>query len=846
MVSFEDLFTKPRKAARSFAELLPWFTQVAPGLVLCQDGSLLAGYTYEGADVEGKQDFEVDQRISQLQTALRALNDRITLWTIQERRFVTGYPSGEFTNPIAQAIDRQWEKACTKQRNAAVTQCMFLSFNFPNRSEAFFEAIRSEVSENDRNFLAAVAGLIRRRLTDKGAVARVRGQLSDMTVEFEKILDTFSGIVELNLGFSRLRDDEMLGELYARANLASPRGPVSVSKGMTYLNTALATDTLIRRQDQVEFQGPTKSTFVAALSTTGTPQEAFSGDVDRLMGVDCEYVLIQCYRFMDRTIAEKAIQDAEMFYRSEVKSVLTRAAERLLDTVSDKVNTGNLQLADDAQEALVELTASNVSYGYYNMTVLALGNSQKEAENAADLMASNLRASGYTIIRERQGLISALLTSMPGNANAIMRWKLASTANLADLTPIRTISTGEKTHPFFSRLLGYDVPPLCRFVTPYGISYDFNPHETDLGHTAIVGGAGSGKTSLLTLLIAQFQKYTPSQTFIFDKDHSLMIATVLLGGKHIDLGGKGGRKIGMNPVRVMLDANDDMRLRQWVEVLIAAGGSEVSATEGQAIFTAIQGLRRSHRSGWRLSALYALIAGADQTLAAKLAPYVDRTDDDDAGAGAYAPYFDNDEDNFQLSSMVGMECGGILQTPQLASPFMDYAFYNIESRLDGTTPTLIYIEEAWYMLANPMFAAKMEDWLRTFRKKRAFVMFATQALDELARLPNIGSFVTNIPCQILLPAVKSSVHQQAALYSQVFDINESQLNLLAHAIPKRDYLLVKPSVTRLVSTQMPPLLIAINEATTQPAMRQAVIEASIRGGPGWELKFVKEVLHVAA
>ena len=269
MVSFEDLFTKPRKAARSFAELLPWFTQVAPGLVLCQDGSLLAGYTYEGADVEGKQDFEVDQRISQLQTALRALNDRITLWTIQERRFVTGYPSGDFTNPIAQAIDRQWEKACTKQRNAAVTQCMFLSFNFPNRSEAFFEAIRSEVSENDGNFLAAVSGLIRRRLTDKGAVARVRGQLSDMTVEFEKVLDTFSGIVELNLGFSRLRDDEMLGELYARANLASPRGPVSISKGMTYLNTALATDTLIRRHDQIEFQGPTKSTFVAALSTTG-------------------------------------------------------------------------------------------------------------------------------------------------------------------------------------------------------------------------------------------------------------------------------------------------------------------------------------------------------------------------------------------------------------------------------------------------------------------------------------------------------------------------------------------------------------------------------------------------
>lgn len=844
MIAFEDLFNKPRKAARSFAELLPWFAQVAPGLVICQDGSLLAGYTFEGSDVEGRQDFESDQKINLLQTALRTLTDRITMWTVQERRFVSGYPKGDFSSPIARAIDEQWEKSISKQRNARLTQRIYLGFNFPNSSEAFFEALRAELEENDGKVLAALGGLIKRRLSDKGAIAKVRGQLADMTTEFEKLLGAFSGIVETNLGFKRLEGEEFLGDLYSRANLASPPGPVRLPKGGAYLNTALASDTLIRRQDQFEFKGPTKSAYVAALSTTGTPQEAYSGYMDSLMAVDCEYVLVQCYRFIDRTVAEKAIQDAEMFYRSEVKSVLTRVFERMTDSESEKVNTGNLQLAQDAQDALVELTASDVSYGYYNMTILALGTTQKEAENAAELMASNLRANGFAILRERQGLMSAFLATIPGHADAILRWKLASTANLADLAPIRTISKGEPTHPLFSRLVGHDVPSLARFLTPYGVTYDFNPHETDLGHTAVIGGAGSGKTSLLTLLISMFQKYNPGQTFIFDKDHSLMMATVLLGGKHIDMGGKAGKTVGMNPVRTMLLADDDMRLRQWVEVLISAGGNEVTSNEGQVIFTAIQGLRRSPPFSWRLSALYALIAGADQNLAAKLAPYVDRTDADEIGSGPYAAYFDNDEDHFQLSQMVGMECGGILQTPQLASPFMDYAFYNIERRLDGTTPTLIYIEEAWYMLANPAFASKMEDWLRTFRKKRAFVMFATQALDEIARLPNIGSFVTNIPCQILLPAVKSSVHQQAELYNQVFGINDNQLDLLARAIPKRDYLIVKPSVTRLVSTQMPPLLIAINEATTQPSMRSAVLAAAAKGGPDWELNFVKEVLHV--
>lgn len=844
MISLDDLFTKPRKAARSYSEILPWFALVAPGLVLCEDGSLLAAFSFEGSDVEGKEDFEADQKINQLQTAFRTLSDRVTLWTVQERRYVTGYPRGAFSNPIADAIDRQWEKACSSQKNASLTQSMYLSFNFPNRSEAFFEAFRSELEANGGNVFAAFGDLLKRRLSEKGAVSQVRGQLGDMAIEFEKILTSFSGIVELNLGFSRMKGEEFLGALYARANLASPKGPIRLPENLSYLKTKLATDTLIRRNDQFEFQGPTQSTFAAALSTTGMPPEAYSLYMDQLMAVNCEYVLVQCYRFLDRQVAEKAIQDAEMFYKNEVKSVLTKVFERLTDTVSEKENTGNLSLAADAQDALVELTASEVNYGYYNLTLLALGKTQREAENAADLLSSNLRANGFAILRERQGLMSALLATLPGNPNAIMRWKLASTANLADLAPIRTITQGEKTHPLFSRLLGHDVPPLCRFLTPYGVAYDFNPHETDLGHTAIIGGAGSGKTSLMTLFIAQFQKYTPSQTFIFDKDYSLMMATVMLGGKHVDLSGKSGRAMGMNPVLIMMKNNDDLRLRQWIEVLVGAGGSDISSIEGQTIFTAIQGLRKSPPSSWRLSAIHALIAGADIDLAAKLAPYVDRTDDDELGAGSYSAYFDNDEDNFQMSSMVGMECGGILEIPQLSSPFMDYAFYCIERALDGTTPTLIYVEEAWYMLANPVFAAKMEDWLRTFRKKRAFVMFATQALDEIARLPNIGSFVTNIPTQIFLPAVKSSVRQQAQLYNSVFGTNEAQLDLLSQAIPKRDYLLVKPTVTRLVSTKMPALLIAINEATTQPRMRAALMDAAERGGPNWELNFAKEVLHV--
>jgi type IV secretion system protein TrbE len=844
MLSLEDLFTKPRRAARSYAELLPWFGMVAPGLVLCHDGSLLAGFAVEGSDVEGKEDGIVDQHINVLEAALKTLNDRCTLWSVQERRFVSGYLDNDFGNPVAQQIDREWERACSQRKNARLTQRMFLAYNFPNKSEAFFEALRAELVENEGRVFTAVGGLLRRRLSERGAIAKVRGQLAEMAHEFEKVIAGFDGVLSTGLGVQRLQEDELLGELYARANLASPRGPVTPPQGLAYLNTQLAADALERQQDMFLFRGPVEQRYVAALSMTGTPNTAHSTQIDNLMALDCEYVLVQVFKVLDRMPAEKAIQAAEMFYRSEVKSVVTRVAERLFDMESEKVNTGNLHLAQDAQDALVELTAGDVNYGYYNMTVLALGESTRAANAAVDLVASSLRASGFTVVRERQGLMPAFLTSLPGNSDATLRWKLASTANISDLAPIRTISRGERIHPLISRDLAREVPPLCRFLTPYGVSYDWNPHAGDVGHTAVIGGTGAGKTSLMTLIISQFTKYTPSQTFIFDKDYSLMAATVLLGGKHIDMS-DGSSMRQMNPVWAMMKHGADERLRRWVEVLIVAGGNTVNSEESTTIFAAIQQLREVGEEHWRLTNLHAQIYGQNNELAAKIAAYVDRSDDGGFGqVGSHATYFDNVTDNFSLSNIVGMECGGILDDKMVASPFMDYAFWRIERTLDGTTPTLIYCEEAWYLFANPTFASRVEDWLRVFRKKRAFLVFATQGLDELARLPNIGSLVQNIPTQILLPSIKGSVHQQAEAYRQVFAINEAQLDLLAHAIPKRDYLLVKPNTTRLVNTQMPRTLIAINEATTQAPKRELLLKYAADGGPDWELRYLREVLRL--
>lgn len=844
MVDLQSLFTKPRRSAASYGEVLPWFGMVSRDIVLCHDGSLLAAFTYEGADIEGVLDEDINRRIDLLQTAMRQLSDRITLWSVQERRFSTSYPQTTYPTPIGQLIDDEWGAKCTEVPNAKLTHRVYLGYSFPTKTEAFFEQIRIEMEQSENAF-KAIAAVLRRRFSSKSAIASISGQLGEMVEDFEGILGSFANIVVTSLGFQRLSGEDLLGDLYGRANLASPPGPISVPDRPVYLNTLLPADDMVRQGDMLEFKGPASTVYCAALSSTSMPPVAYSVHIDQLMALPCEYILVQTFKFIDRYLAESAIQGAEQFYRTEVKSASVRMFERITGIESEKINTGNLALAQDAQEALVELTAGELNYGYFNMTILALGRSPRDVNRAAELLSSTLRAGGYSITRERQGLMPAFLGSLPGNSRAQLRKYLASSANIADLAPIRTISRGEPGHELFSKVLGREVPAHVRFMTPYGVPFDFNTHAQDLGHAVVIGGSGSGKSTVMGLITAQFLKFYPCQSFTFDKDHSMSLMTTLLGGICIDMANPKSSGVRINPVKRMLTDNDDLALLRWLDVLLSSSDYVLTPEDKEEISAAIQGVKTLGPANWRLSTLYSMLNGTNKRLATKLAPFVDRSDMEGSYAkGAYSDFFDNDEDSFALSNLVCMETGKLLQTKEIAAPFMDYAFYCIEKRLDGLTPTMIYIEESWYMLANPTFEEKINDWLRTFRKKRAFVIFATQSPEELERLKSWAAFVMNVPTRIFLPSINDSVAAIAPILRRLFDLNDAQIDLLSGAVPKQDYLLLKPGLTRLVQARMPKVVIAINEGTTRPEFRKLAADAAKSGIAGWEMDFLREVLHV--
>jgi type IV secretion system protein VirB4 len=96
------------------------------------------------------------------------------------------------------------------------------------------------------------------------------------------------------------------------------------------------------------------------------------------------------------------------------------------------------------------------------------------------------------------------------------------------------------------------------------------------------------------------------------------------------------------------------------------------------------------------------------------------------------------------------------------------------------------LDEAWLFLEHSLFANKIEEWLKTLRKLNVSVIFATQSVEDALNSPIASSLLESCPSRIFLPndrALEPNIHEK---YEEL-GLNDKQVNILAHAVAKRQY-----------------------------------------------------------
>lgn len=177
------------------------------------------------------------------------------------------------------------------------------------------------------------------------------------------------------------------------------------------------------------------------------------------------------------------------------------------------------------------------------------------------------------------------------------------------------------------------------------------------------------------------------------------------------------------------------------------------------------------------------------------------------------------------------ELSHLLNAGEKASvPTLLYLFHRVEQRLDGR-PTLIVIDEGWMVTLNSTFGEKVEEWLRTLRKKNATVVFVTQSLADFALLHKRELVLESCPTKLFLPNPEAASANIRGLY-EAAGLNAQQIDLVANAIPKRHYYYTSPLGNRLFDLALGEIalsFVGVNPREAKQQMHELVTEH----GPLW-------------
>ncbi|MGV3633158.1 MAG: conjugal transfer protein TrbE, partial [Pseudorhodoplanes sp.] len=348
-------------------------------------------------------------------------------------------------------------------------------------------------------------------------------------------------------------------------------------------------------------------------------------------------------------------------------------------------------------------------------------------------------------------------------------------------------------------------------------------HVDDVGHTLVFGPTGSGKSTLLALIAAQFRRYAGAQLFCFDKGRSMFPLTVAAGGAHYDVGA--GEGLSFCPLAELKDDTDRAWASEWIETLVALQGVKVTPDHRNAISRQIALMANA-----RGRSLSDFVSGV-QLREIKDALHSYTVD------GPMGHLLDAEQDGLLMSEFQTFEIEQLMNMGERnLVPVLLYLFRRIEQRLTGA-PSLIILDEAWLMLGHPTFRDKIREWLKVLRKANCAVVLATQSISDAERSGIIDVLKESCPTKICLPNGGARETGTREFYERI-GFNERQVEIVATAIPKREYYVVSPVGRRLFDMSLGAITLAFVGATGKDDLAR-IGELRQAHGPDWPVRWLQ-------
>jgi type IV secretion system protein VirB4 len=766
-----DAITKDWKEAGSFAAQINLFGFWDEHCFVTKSGDLGTVMQVGGIDSESLDHAGRDYAVKRLEAALRSLDDRTRLYQILLKRNRPAIPRTEYENPLVRAAVEQrtsfLEAKADRLYSVEIVWVVMIEGSYqkaglmralaslPKRPGQSLKELRSLFSGNSsRSLLFEQVERNRLRLQQK--VQGLSGQMSDlMQVALPGAEETFRILRRL-------------------VNLRPSKFETSRLHGARNLDWQLSGSELEAHRGYLQLDDD----YVRVLTLKELPSETRPLILQGLFDIPATFHVVMEWHPVDNGKARKEIASRRRHYHNSKTSFVSNLQDSKSTSAEDNlVDDSKAAAVAELGNALTALGMEGKSFGELTLSVVVYDDDRARLEHAVAEFQKLFTQHDGLLYEERYNLLNAYFATVPGNRQFNLRRQWALNSNHADLSFLFNIDTGSKTNPHLEREY------LAVLESTHGTPYFMNLHSGDVAHTLLLGATGSGKSFTLSFTLQSLQKYDPL-TFIFDLGGSYETLTRVFGGTYLNVGLK-NPGFTINPFSLDATHENMNFLYLFLRVLIEAGGRyELTMADEKALFA---GIERAYKLPAEIRTLtnFASILGP---LGERLHRWTK--------AGQFGHLFDNTEDTLTFSRFQTFNFDGWAEYPDVLEPLLFYVLQRASSEIEKSSNTATFkvfvIDEAWIFLKN----RTIRDWItraeKTWRKKNAAMILATQSVVELAASDMLHIVNESCPTKIFL----SNPNIDRKLYSEIFQLNDTQLELLESLVPKRELLLIQPRGTK--------------------------------------------------
>jgi type IV secretion system protein VirB4 len=790
-----------RSPEAGVADLLNYAAVVDDGVIVGKNGAFMAAWRYRGEDNASRSDEARNMVSFRLNQALAALGSGWMLHVDAVRTPAPHYPAraaSHFPDAVSAAIDAErrqmFEHLGTMYEGTFV---LTLTWFPPLLAQRKFVELMFEDDGIAPDGKARTRGLIEQF---KREIAALEHRLSAAVT-----LERLRGKKVVNENGSTVTHDAFLAWL--QGCLTGRHHPVELPPHPMYL------DAVIGGQELWGGVVPKIGrNFIQVVAIEGFPLASTPGILTALGELACEYRWSSRFIFMDPHEALRHLERFRKKWRQKVRGFF----DQVFNTHAGPIDQDALAMVGDAEAAMAEVNGGRIAQGYYTGVVVLMDEDRDRLEQSARLIEKAINRLGFAARIETLNTLDAFLGSLPGHGVENVRRPLINTMNLADLLPTASIWTGSAEAP--CPLYPPGSPALMQGVTHGATPFRLNLHVGDVGHTFMVGPTGAGKSAHLALIAAQLRRYAGISIYAFDKGMSLYALTKAVGGRHCSVAADEDR-LAFCPLQFLETPGDRAWAMEWIDTLLALNGVETTPAQRNEVAHAILSMQRS---GARTLSEFSVTI-QDEAIREALRQYtVD---------GAMGHLLDAEADGLALADFTTFEIEELMALGEkYALPVLLYLFRRIERRLSGQ-PAAILLDEAWLMLGHPVFRAKIREWLKVLRKANCLVLMATQSLSDAADSGILDVIVESTATKIFLPNVFARDEATAALYRRM-GLNTRQIEILATAIPKRQYYYASAEGRRLYELALGPLALAFVGAADKESVA-TIRRLEARFGDRW-------------